>query len=104
MSEERVPLYDYKCTDCGKHSTLLMGVVAEGPSEVCPHCGSSGIIRLISRFSRLRSEDEVIESLADPSKFGDLEDPSEMRSFMRHVGSELGDDLGEGFDEALDEA
>ncbi len=99
-----MPLYDYKCTDCGTQFTLLMGVVAEGPNETCPHCGSGQVSRLISRFSRLRSEDEIVDSLADPSRFGDLDDPEEMRGFMRNAASELGDDLGDDFDEALDEA
>jgi putative FmdB family regulatory protein len=99
---EIVPLYEYRCVDCGTRFTLLMGVVAEKTDEACPHCGGGGISRLISRFSRVRSEDQVIDSLTDPSKLGDLDNPKELHGFMKRMGSELGDELGDDFDEILD--
>lgn len=98
-----MPLYDYKCADCGSRFSLLLGVVAEPQSEKCPSCQSTGITRLISRFGRLRSEDELIDSLADPSGIGDLEDPKQLGQWMKRVGREMGEDLGGDFDEVLEE-
>ena len=99
-----MPLYDYQCTDCKKRFNLLIGVVAEPQEENCPSCGSINVNRLISRFSRLRSEDAVIDDLSDPSKAGDLDDPKQLQSWMKHIGKEMGEDLGDEFDEMLDEA
>ena len=99
-----MPLFDYRCTDCRKKFTLLVGVVAEQQAEGCPACGSANVIKLVSRFARLRSEDDFIDDLADPSKIGDLEDPKELHSWMKRMGKEMGEDLGEDFDELLDEA
>ena len=98
-----MPLFDYKCSECAKRFTLLMGVVAEQPDEKCPHCGSESVNRLISRFARVRSEDDVLDSLADPSKMGDLDDPRQLQTWMKRMGKEMGEDLGDDFDGILEE-
>jgi len=98
-----MPLFDYRCGDCRKRFTLLLGVVAERQEEKCPHCGGSNVNRLMSRFARLRSEDDVIDGLADPSKAGDLEDPKQLQSWMKRMGKEMGEDLGDDFDELMEE-
>lgn len=99
-----MPLFDYRCADCRKRFSLLFGVVAESPEEKCPHCGGSNVNRLISRFARLRSEDAIIDDLADPARAGDLDDPKQLQSWMKRMGKEMGDDLGGDFGEMLDEA
>lgn len=58
---------------------------------------------MISRFARLRSEDDLIDELADPSKIGDLEDPRQLHSWMKRASKEMGEDVGDDFDEILDE-
>lgn len=60
----------------------------------------------MSRFAAPKSEDARLESLADPSNFGDLDenDPQSMARWMKKMGREMGEDVGEDFDEALDEA
>ena len=98
-----MPLFDYRCTDCRKRFSLLLGVVAEQPEEKCPNCGSTNVNKLISRFARLRSEDDLIDVLADPSKMGDLEDPKELHGWMKRMGKEMGEDLGDDFDEMLED-
>jgi hypothetical protein len=60
----------------------------------------------MSRFATVRSEDERLESLADPSSFGGLDedDPASVARFMKKMGKEFGDDLGDDFESAVDEA
>jgi hypothetical protein len=60
----------------------------------------------MSRFATVKSEEDRLESLADPSKFGDVneDDPKSVARFMKKMGQELGEDLGEDFDAAVDEA
>lgn len=96
-----MPVFDYKCADCGSRFSLLLGVVAQPQSEICPSCQSPSITRLVSRFSRMRSEDELIDALADPTGIGDLEDPKQIGNWMKRVGKEMGEDLGYDFDEVL---
>ena len=60
----------------------------------------------MSRFATLRSEDERLESMADASSLGDLneDDPASVARFMKKMGKEFGDDLGDDFESAVDEA
>jgi hypothetical protein len=60
----------------------------------------------MSRFATLRSEDDRLESLADPSQLGDLDeqDPRSVARWMKKMGNEMGDDAGEDWDEMVDEA
>jgi len=97
-----MPLFDYRCMDCRKRFSLLIGVVAEPQEERCPNCGGTKVRRLISRFARLRSEDDMIDSLADPARVGDVEDPKQLHSWMKRMGKEMGEDLAD-FDEVLEE-
>ena len=59
----------------------------------------------MSRFATVKSEEARLESLADSSDFGDLDenDPASAARFMKKMGRELGDDLGEDFESAMDE-
>ena len=61
--------------------------------------------RVLSKVRVLRSEESRMESLADPSKWGDLDerDPKSMAKWMKKMGKELGEDM-EGMDEEVDQA
>ena len=73
---------------------------------VRPQSQGSVLMRVMSRFARVKSEDERLDSLGDPSNFGDFDenDPASVGRFMKKMGKEFGDDLGEDFDYAVDEA
>ena len=60
----------------------------------------------MSRFARIRSEDDRLDSLADPSALGDLDenDPKSVARWAKKMGKELGEDVGEDFDQMMDEA
>lgn len=60
----------------------------------------------MSRFATVKSEEARLESLADPSSLGDLDenDPASVGRFMKRMGQEMGEDLGDDFNEAVDEA
>ena len=62
--------------------------------------------KMISRVARIRSEESRLEALADPSKFGDIDekDPASMARFMKRMGKELGEETGEDFDSMMEEA
>ncbi|MDH7571290.1 MAG: zinc ribbon domain-containing protein [Armatimonadota bacterium] len=97
-----MPIYEYRCNQCNRRFSHLHGVVANAPALECPRCHGTDLKRLISRVSRVRSEDERLDAL-DPSGFGDLEDPANMRRWAKAMGDEMGEDLEEDFEEALEE-
>jgi len=80
--------------------------VGEEVQPTCHRCGGHELDRLMSRFAMVRSEEDRLDSLADPGNLGDLDenDPKSMARWMKKMGREMGDDLGEDFDEVMDEA
>jgi hypothetical protein len=62
--------------------------------------------RLMSRFTRVRSEEDRMDALADPSALGGLDenDPKSVARWAKKMGKEMGEDLGEDFDEVMEQA
>jgi len=100
-----MPIYEYVCEGCGKRiSFLVLNTASFSPK--CNKCGSTNLRRIMSRFAAVRSEESRLESLADPSRWGDLDenDPKSMVKFMKKMGRELGDEIGEDYDQLIEEA
>jgi len=100
-----MPIYEYRCEDCGKISEFLLIKTDEIFVPQCKRCKSKKMSRVLSKVRVIRSEENRMESLADPSKWGDLDerDPKSMAKWMKKMGKELGEDM-EGMDEELDQA
>ncbi len=100
-----MPIYEYVCQSCRKKISLL-ALNRESFSAKCPKCESTDLQRIMSRFAAVRSEESRLESLADPSKWGDLDenDPQSMVKLMKKMGREMGDELGEDYDQLIEEA
>ena len=101
-----MPIYEYHCQDCRRRVSLLVRSITNPGTPTCPRCGGRHLERLMSRFARVRSEDDRLDSLADPSKLGGLDesDPGSVARFAKRMGKELGDDVGEDFDQMVEEA
>ncbi|OGF63134.1 MAG: FmdB family transcriptional regulator [Candidatus Fischerbacteria bacterium RBG_13_37_8] len=101
-----MPIYEYRCKDCGKKSSFL--IYDKGLLEhlKCKKCGKSNLVRLYSRFSAVRSEDSRLERLADPSSLAGLDenDPKSVAKWMKKLGKEMGEDVGPDFDEEVEKA
>lgn len=48
-----MPLYEYKCDDCGKRMEILLNRSDEKP--VCKYCESENLTRLLSSFNTSES-------------------------------------------------
>lgn len=89
-----MPIYEYECGDCRRRVSLLILNIHNPPPLRCPRCGGKHLTRVLSRFTRIRSEEERLEKLADPSRLGDVDenDPQSVRRWMKRMGKELGED------------
>ena len=85
-----MPIYEFVCTSCKKRFKKLVGVVANPSPLQCPHCASTELKRQISRFAKVRSEDDMLDSMADDvENMGDVDDPKAMRRMMRDMSSAM---------------
>jgi putative FmdB family regulatory protein len=100
-----MPIYEYRCEKCRRVTSVLTTRVTEKVEAVCEHCGGTKMSRLMSRFAMPRSEESRMESLADPSRMGDVDenDPKSVARMMKRMGKEMGDEFSGEFDEAVEE-
>ena len=99
-----MPLYEYRCLDCRKRSTVLVLNLANQAPAACSHCTSARVERILSRFASPKSKEARLEAWADPSKLAGLDknDPQSMARFMETMGEEMGEDLGDELSEAME--
>ena len=99
-----MPVYEYRCSNCGNKFQALVGVVAASEDERCPLCGSAKAVKLVSRFARYRTEDDRIDEIADRFEaMGEPDSPSEMRHVMREMGKAMDEDVSEEMEELFEE-
>jgi putative FmdB family regulatory protein len=80
-----MPIYEYRCDDCGKRSTSLLPSYSS-PDPMCPHCGKAGLRRLVSTFATV-SGDDGGDDFGGGGDFGGDDDSGD------------GDDSGGGYDD-----
>ncbi|HZH98609.1 MAG TPA: zinc ribbon domain-containing protein [Fimbriimonadaceae bacterium] len=98
-----MPVYEYRCSGCGKKFSALIGMTAEPDSEHCPYCGSAETRRLVSRFARLRTEDDRVDELADELELmGEPDSPSKMREMVREMGKAMDEDMSDEMEEMFE--
>ncbi len=91
-----MPLYEYRCQACRRRFTLLLSIAERDEPQTCPHCGAQQSRRLVSRVARLRTEDQMLDDLADRMEMaGDPDDPRTMRSFLREMSAAMDEDPAE---------
>ena len=100
-----MPIYEFLCRDCGRKMSALVLSRARVEEVRCKRCGSSNLEKLFSRFATVKSEESRLESLADPSSIGGLDenDPKSVARWMKKMGKEMGEDFGEDLDQAIEE-
>jgi putative FmdB family regulatory protein len=99
-----MPIYEFVCAQCNRKFRKLVGVVAQPSPLACPKCQSTLLNRQISRFSRVRNEDDTLDALADEMEsVGDTDDPKTLRRMMKEVSGAMGEDLDDDFEQMMEE-
>ncbi|MCS7276633.1 MAG: zinc ribbon domain-containing protein [Dehalococcoidia bacterium] len=90
-----MPIYEYRCQDCGHKSSVFVRRIGLEVEPVCESCGSRRMNRLISRVAVLRSEDDIFQGLAEDVSLDDVDesDPRSMARFIRRMSQRLGEPL-----------
>ncbi len=90
-----MPIYEYRCRECGKASSQFLRSFSQEKAHTCPHCESGNVVRLISRVAVLKpllggSMDWLpsYETMSDV----DENDPKSVASWMKRMRQEAGYD------------
>lgn len=99
-----MPTYDFVCYDCRKRFDIFMSYSEYGVKPVaCSHCGGGNVKRRVPRVRILKSDEQRLSALGDPSMLDGIDDdPIALGRMMRKMGSELGEDLPPEFDDVVD--
>ena len=99
-----MPLYEYRCLDCKKRSTVLVLSLANQAPAACSHCASARVERIMSRFASPKSEEARLDASLDLNNLAGLDenDPRSMARFMKNMGEEMGEDMGEDVDAMME--
>ena len=68
-----MPIYEYFCAKCRRKMSYLV-LTPDSFEASCKFCQSKKVEQLFSRFAMPKSEDQRLESLADPSSFSGLDE------------------------------
>ncbi len=92
-----MPIYEYKCQKCKKSFSVFCKIKDREESPACEKCGSNSTSLLVSRFKTVRSEDQILESMADPSSLSGLDenDPRSVAKWAKKMAREMGEDMGD---------
>lgn len=97
-----MPIFEFRCDPCARKFSDLVRSEAELGDVRCPHCGGQEIHKLVSKFMRLRSEDERLEEAVDRLEGLGDDEPGRVRAQMMEAGRALDDDMSSEMDELAD--
>ncbi|NLF97972.1 MAG: zinc ribbon domain-containing protein [Candidatus Riflebacteria bacterium] len=92
-----MPLYEFCCSKCFKKFTVLCSIADRDNPQACQHCGETNCRRLVSRVKKVRTEEQIMESLADPSALSGLDenDPRTFATWAKKMAREMGENMDE---------
>lgn len=97
-----MPIYEFVCESCGRQSSVFQRSISADLTAACPHCQSTHLRRLVSRFAVLRSANDAFDDRALDGL--NTDDPEAMSRWARRMGEEMGEDLGPEMEGAFDDS
>ena len=56
-----MPIYEFKCQDCNRLTSVFVKSMASSYKAVCQHCGGKKLERAVSRFAYHKSGQAILE-------------------------------------------
>ena len=87
-----MPVYEYRCGDCGRLSSVLSYSWSNTGNLQCKHCGASNFTKLISGFSFHRSWGDSLDWVPSGETMNDVDedDAHSLDQYMGRIKEEMG--------------
>jgi putative FmdB family regulatory protein len=94
-----VPIYEYRCPDCRKRTSVFVRSMNAPETSACEHCGCAKATRVFSRVAVHRGGDGISEA-----SLGDIDesDPRSVAKWVRKMSREMGEPLDGDMQSQLD--
>ena len=100
-----MPIYEYKCADCSRLTSVFTKSMDAEVKPECQHCGGRKLARALSRFAYHKSEQRVLEEYgAEPRSLEDYKDPRQIGRWAERKFDEYGIDLPQQARDMIDAA
>ena len=100
-----MPIYEFKCAECGRLTSVFTRSVSSPVDAKCKHCGSKKLERALSRFAHHRSEADVLRDYgAEPKRLEDYKDPRQIGRWTERKFKEAGIEMPEEARKMIDAA
>jgi putative FmdB family regulatory protein len=100
-----MPIYEYKCSKCGRLTSVFVRTASSPVTARCKACGSRELERALSAFAYHRSESTVLEDHgAEPKRLEDYKDPRQIGRWTERRFKEFGIDMPKEAREMIDSA
>lgn len=100
-----MPIYEFKCEDCGRLTSVFVKSMSSQPEAACKHCGGHRLRRALSRFAYHKSEQTILQEYgSEPQRPEDYKDPRQIGRWTERKFQEYGMDLPEPAREMIDAA
>jgi putative FmdB family regulatory protein len=91
-----MPIYEYRCKECGRLTSVFTRTVSSPVQAVCGSCGGSELERAPSKFAYHRTEQQILEQygVPEPGAGPDAyKDPRQIGRWVEKRFDEMGMEL-----------
>lgn len=88
-----MPIYEYKCRDCGRLTSQFVRSASSETAPACQHCGGK-TARALSRFAVHKGQSRILEDYgAPPQRAEDYKDPRQIGRWVEKKFDDYGMEL-----------
>ncbi len=86
-----MPIYEFKCQECGRLTSIFVRTVGASFDTTCQHCGGRHLERAVSRFAYHKSEQAILDEYgSEPKRLEDYKDPRQIGRWAERKFQEYG--------------
>lgn len=77
-----MPIYEYRCGDCAKLSSILVRSPKTAPAPICQHCSGTRLKKVMSKVGRLKTQGDVVQEYGTPRPGESYSDPRQIGTWV----------------------